>query len=522
MLLLRKVLNLWESRERSFMKYWVFLLVSCVGLVGCKSESRRTTSQPAVSVKSRKGTKKGLLKPMLRRVAEASKPAPVRRVKSKPRPRPVTLPQRSCKLSVSKPGWFELAELTADRTSLRRTLRRLRYRMPHKKRTYILVTRVIPGVGQPAYQHYSLENTGFMYSRRKYWPASTVKVWAAVGALLTLREFGLTGQDKLVFSDRLGKFKGTAADLYGKIVNEKYDRLMRIAGLKRFHSAERRQKYGFPKMVISRAYSPLRTLRYSPRIVYYKKGKRGVIPRRRFRKRFPRCRSNCITFLELQEVLRRLVLHDDLPESEQFPITDEDVEGIKKMLLKTPNKIGRAARKMWGRGVKSYNKSGSARGLDQLENVFLVKGKHKYIVTASVPWYRPDASAAPSLIILNRLGLYTLRAMERISKDVVSVQHDTGPAMNIQVSAVNVDDQRFTIDILAKGMDELKVWDGRQPLAVKKLKTGLFSITYTASRTGKRILTVRGFKDDEAIAHKSVKVTLPDDEDELECKKGKE
>ncbi len=498
------------------MKHWGIGLLGLVLVVGCRSESRRATAQPTVQV-SRKAAKSPK-RPVMGRVAEASTPVRVRRAK----PRrvaspPLTLPQRSCVLPTQKPGWFELAERTADRTTLRRTLRRLRYRMPHKGRTYILVTRVVPGVGQPAYQHYSLENTGFMYSRRKYWPASTVKVWAAVGALMTLSEYGLTGKDRLVFRDRLGKFDGTAADLYGKIVNEKYDRLMRIAGGKRFHDSKRREKYGYPYMVITRAYSPLRTLRYSPKIVFYKDGERGVIPRRRFRKRYKRCRSNCITFLELQEVLRRLVLHDELPKSERFPITREDVEGIKKMLLQTPNKIGRAARKMWGRGVKSYNKSGSARGLDQLENVFLVKGPHRYIVTASVPWYRPDASASPSLIILNKLGLFTLRAMEKISTDVVSVQHDGGLPLDIQVAAKSVDDQKFVVDVLAKGMDKVQVWDGRQPLPVKRLKPGLFSVTHTFGKTGRRILTVRGFKKGKPVAHRSVRVTLPEGKEDLDC-----
>lgn len=422
-----------------------------------------------------------------------------------------------CTLPLKQPGWFELAEKTADRTTLRKELRKIGYRMPHPTRTYILVTRVIPGVGQPAYQHYSLEDTGFMNSRRKYWAASTVKVWSAVGALITLREWGLTGHTPLSFRDGLGLFRGTAADLYGEIVNEKYDRLMRIAGLDRFHHPDRRKRYGFPQMVLSRSYSRVGSLRYSPPITYEKNGITRTIPARHHTIRFPQCPSNCITFFELQEVLRRLVLHEELPPHERFPILRRDVEGLKKMLLETPNKIGRAARKLWGKGVLSYNKSGSARGLDQLENVFLVAGQIRYIVTVSVPWYRPDASATPSLLILNHLGYNVLSVMERLSRQVVSVQPDAGEPLHVRITPLGLQHRVVQMDVSAKRIDTLHVWHRRRKLLVNQPKRGWFRLQLRMAKAGRHILVMRGERAGKGVAFRSIAVDVPDPAEPWTC-----
>lgn len=426
-------------------------------------------------------------------------------------------PSPSCTLAYQHPGWFALAEKTADRNRLRVALRNMGYRLPHPTRTYILVTRVVPGVGQPAYQHYSLENTGFMSSRRKYWPASTVKVWSAVGALMTLREWGLTGQTPLSFRDGLGLFRGTAADLYGEIVNEKYDRLMRIAGLDRFHSLQRRKRYGYPHLVLSRSYSRVGSLRYSPPITYEKDGKTHTIPARHYTMRFKECPSNCVTFFELQEVLRRLVLHDELPTHERFPILRRDVEGLKKMLLITPNKIGRAARKLWGKGVLSYNKSGSARGLDQLENVFLVAGATRYIVSVSVPWYRPHASASPSLIVLNHLGYQVLSAVEKFSRDVVSVQPDAGIPLQIRITGLDPKHRTIQVDVWAKGIDTLHVWHHRRKLLVNRLKRGWFQLRLRTQQPGQHILVFRGDHRGQGMAFRSISLSIPEESEPWQC-----
>ena len=250
------------------------------------------------------------------------------------------------------------------------------------------------------------------------------------------------------------------------------------------------------------------------------------------------------------------------------------------MLLKTPNKIGRAARKLWGRGVLSYNKSGSARGLDQIENVFLVAGKKRYIVSASVPWYRSHAEAAPSLRKLNRLGYKALKAVEALSTHRVSIQSDAGLPIQVQVSpqhstpvllkgskhaasdspkgskhaasdspkgskhaasgspkgskdsstgslkgskhaaprsSKDSKSAGYQLDVLVRGATSLKGWIGQQPLSFLKKAPGLFVSHFKVSKPGRNLLVLRAHNGDHAIAYRSVAVSFPKQPSQSRC-----
>lgn len=476
--------------------------------LGCKSKwSNHVSTHASHRVQNRKISGSSVRHPILKRTVHA----PLKRRVSPPIRRP-ELPRR-CIISQKMWSWYQRAQLTADRDSLAQMYRKQRYRIPHATRTMMLATRVVRGVGQPAFQVYSLGNTGFRFShgKRRWWPASCIKPWAVVGALMTLHAHGLNGRTRLVFRDQYGLFKGTLWNLYIDISNERYDRMMTIAGLDQLNSIQRRKKYGYPHLIVQRTYGAMRSARRSPKIYYTHKGKKGVIPVRYAKRRYASCKSNCTTLFELQDVLRRTVLHDELPANERFTIASDDARRIKRAYLKVPNKMGRAFRKVWGRRSKGYNKSGSARGWDQIENVFIEpqRSPYRYLIAGSVPWWRPHYMATPSLKKLNRLGEYTMRALDRLSSRRVSLQMDAGQSMKIRITAAHKTSKRWRVDILALGIQRLDAWLQTQALRIHRIKKGHFRIDLEQLRPGKQLLTLQGYKDSKAVSYRSVGFEYP-------------
>jgi len=92
----------------------------------------------------------------------------------------------------------------ADRSLLSRGLRRASATLPEA--THLLIAEVVRGIDGPALRYYSLGDSGFVFSHERYWPASTVKLIACVGALTTLHERGISGDAKLRFEDLDGVY----------------------------------------------------------------------------------------------------------------------------------------------------------------------------------------------------------------------------------------------------------------------------------------------------------------------------
>ncbi|MCK5800667.1 MAG: hypothetical protein KAI47_25945, partial [Deltaproteobacteria bacterium] len=60
---------------------------------------------------------------------------------------------------------------------------------------------------------YSNGAAPFENSHGRYWPASSIKLAAAVGALAVLGRVGIDGRSSLRFRDSYGTFRGTLASL---------------------------------------------------------------------------------------------------------------------------------------------------------------------------------------------------------------------------------------------------------------------------------------------------------------------
>lgn len=374
------------------------------------------------------------------------------------------------------PDWYRKAELLADHHTIGRLLKRQRaldsargerYRLPVG--TYLLGTRIVRGVGQPGYQLYSLRDTAFMYSWKRYWPASCVKLVAAVGALWTLGRHGLDGRTHVIFTDDDGSYSGKVHRLQRRALrvstNVDYNRLMEIAGFEALNERYLTARWGLPRMVMQRRYThptPDSNLRRSPPIQFRRGRREGVIPERRSTRKYARCpkEANCTTLFELQEVLRRVMLHPELPAIERFPLRRSDLKRLYADLLASPNKIAPRTSEALGRPLTIYNKAGRVPGDDHLDNAFVVdpKTKRRVMLAMSVPYGAPKEPDELTKKELEELGVHALRVLFARSTRGVWLQHDAGVAIGAKLHAEG------ELELTAPAGHRVEVWVGRRRL----------------------------------------------------------
>ncbi|MBQ9394412.1 MAG: serine hydrolase, partial [Proteobacteria bacterium] len=236
-------------------------------------------------------------------------------------------------------NWFNRLFSQADRTSLNTLFEKQNYTPPQNSYALIAPIRVQNGI--PCLEYYSYRDTAFVFSMKmdgeeNFWPASTVKLMAAVLALVKLREYNLSSQARLQFNDIEGHFEGTVQMLCREAIipsnNTAYNRLMEIAGFDQTNDDYLLVWFHFPTMTLQRRYArhhPDDNIRQSPAMLYRENEREGLIPLRtsagRKRHFCPR-EGNCMTLAELAEVMMRVVLHRELPDSYRFPILATDAD----------------------------------------------------------------------------------------------------------------------------------------------------------------------------------------------------
>ncbi len=406
--------------------------------------------------------------------------------------------KRRCDISLQSLGWYEKVKRLADQTSLSRIFKKNGYRPP--RRSYVLAARIVPGLGQPAFQYFSLRNTGFVYSPRRYWPASTIKIWAALNALITLRAFGLDGQAHLSMLDSYGWFQDTAYDLYKHLSNESYDRLMRIAGLKQVNRFAHRKKYGVPNIVLHRGYGG-GGVRLSPRIRFQQAGKTGVIPRRYWRKTHPRCRRNCTTLLDLQEIVRRVVLHQELPLQERFPLYARDARRWRRAMKTYWKWVQPGIREALGADAQTYNKTGSVPGNHMLDNALVVSKHGRFLLTLAAPWPHRYYSVSLSLRELNELARQTLLAIRSMPSPALRLQADSGIRMQARLSLDVESTKHIRVEVKAGEATQIQVWLGKIPVPMVRKKQSFFG-ELRLSQNSRPILVVQAMQRGNVVGYR--------------------
>lgn len=406
--------------------------------------------------------------------------------------------------------WYEQGSALADRDLLGLAFASAGYAPPAG--TYLLAARVVPGVGQPAVELFSLGDTGFEYSANRYWPASTVKVMAAVGALWTLGDLGLTGAAAVSFSDDDGVYSGTVAKLYDAALevsdNVAYNRLMEIAGFTEINEQYLVPAQGLPKMILQRRYThplPGSNLRTSPEIAYAEGSASGTIPLRVGQAQYPACpdEGNCVTLFELLDILRRVTLHDELPAADRFPLADADVVGLRAALLAAPNYIEPGASAALGHAVEIYNKTGAVWTDDRLDHGLIVDTVtgQRYLLAWSMPY------GATSAAVAAQLSEEALRAIAMASFAAPAMQRDAGIPLTINVQddgpGSGPGTRAHTITVAAPGADAVELWLDNTLLPAPAGPSPHFALTHAVTLGGERLLVVRAFAQNQPIGHRA-------------------
>lgn len=192
------------------------------------------------------------------------------------------------------------------------------------------------GTADPA-RAYDWHGTGD--DRDDWWPASTVKLYAAVAALETAHRLGFGPRAQVTFEYPDGPVTQRLDRLVKEALipsnNLAYDRLIEIAGFDALHRGFFTKQHGFQNTVLLRAYGgrirdPITQSGvnlHSPPITLSFGKKRKQLPERTGKARGECAKQgNCTSLAELAETLRRVMLHDELPEKERFDLGPAELE----------------------------------------------------------------------------------------------------------------------------------------------------------------------------------------------------
>lgn len=280
---------------------------------------------------------------------------------------PVTHPYRPA-------PWTALAARTIDHTSLSAE------GVTVPPGANVFAARIVDGGSAPAYMMFDAGGGAFSTG---FYPASSIKVLAAVGALELAYAHGFTGQAVVD-----GEF--SLADYYDAAIrsssNEDYDELVRIAGVD-WLNEEFLPAQGFSSTRIQDAYADGDSVTESPPVHLAEHGHELTLPERASRDDYGCEAANCSPLVELVDSVRRVVLDAELPTDERFAVAPADVAGMQEALLGADSWIGPGVAEALGTGATVYSKPGWTSGYDCVD-VGLVADEltgDRYLIGVSAP-----------------------------------------------------------------------------------------------------------------------------------------
>ncbi len=234
---------------------------------------------------------------------------------------------------------------------------------------------------------------------RNFWPASSIKVLAAVGALEFVGQQGFTGAATVSFG---GGAPRTIRSIYDGAIrisdNADYDLLVEIAGVDWLNKEFLTPARGFPKTVIQRSYTVGGNLRTTPAITISEGARKATIPARNGKVDTDCPQGQCSDLFEMSESVRRVVLHKEIPERERFRLAPADVSGLTSALLGAEGWFEPAVARVLGTGARIYGKPGHVPGRDCLDVTLIeVRDGRRILLAATVP---ERTGGCPALVTL--------------------------------------------------------------------------------------------------------------------------
>jgi hypothetical protein len=221
-----------------------------------------------------------------------------------------------------------------------------------------------------------------------FWPASSVKVMVALGALDFLRTLGFTGAATVQWpSGWSTSVRALINDAIDDSANDAYDLLVQIAGLDRLNTSFLSPANGFSDTVIQRSYAGY-DIHSSPQLLITE-GPRSVTVPARSSSAVYDCPQwgNCSTLHDMAESIRRVILHDELPPAQRFNVDRSDIRALAGALLAAEGWMDPGVARALGIRARVSNKPGFASGLDCLD-VGLVEDvatRRRFVLAMTVP-----------------------------------------------------------------------------------------------------------------------------------------
>ena len=232
-----------------------------------------------------------------------------------------------------------------------------------------------------------------------FWPASSIKLLAAVGALEFVRRLGFTGAATVKIGDEPAR---TLRSIYDGAIrvssNPDYDLLVELAGVDWLNTEFLTPARGFPATVIQRSYTVGGNLRTNPAVTLSEAGRTVTVPPRAGRVDTDCAQGNCSNLFEMSESVRRVVFHDEIPEAERFRIDRADAAALTAALLGAEGWFEPAVARVVGSGARIYGKPGHVPGRDCMD-VTLIEGRNgqRLLLSATVP---ESQGGCPALVTL--------------------------------------------------------------------------------------------------------------------------
>jgi hypothetical protein len=208
------------------------------------------------------------------------------------------------------------------------------------------VCQVKEEVGKTVFEWHDYRDTG---RKTDFWPASTIKLPAAIAAIELLNKQRIDLDAELTFQhqDKDGRWitdvgrtpREMISEVFRRSSNEDYTLLLRLTGIDWLHEHFFTAERGFPKAALMRGYTAARPwayLREEPQRVVHP----SVTLTHQWKGRFYAAERGCTiidsktgnmtTTRELCDTLRRVMFHDQIEPAERFRLTSEQVRFLRE------------------------------------------------------------------------------------------------------------------------------------------------------------------------------------------------
>ncbi|MBI5488689.1 MAG: hypothetical protein HY905_15250 [Deltaproteobacteria bacterium] len=402
-------------------------------------------------------------------------------------------------------SWERKARRVIDRTTLAAAVRKVPFELPEGFAVY--AARIVPGVGGPAYVLYQAGTGAFT---QEFWPASTVKVLAALGALDFVHSLGLTGAAQVAFDSGATDTLRAIIDRAIRVSsNEDYDLTVLVAGLDRLNQEFLTAERGFPTTVLERSYGG-GSVRSSPGMTLTEGERTERVGARRGRASYG-CpdNGNCADLFELTEAIRRVVLRAEIPEAERFELDASDLAALDDALCNADSSsFLDGARAAFGVEPRICHKTGSSREDEALDHGLIEDPATgaRYLLAAEIPGEGDIPEARERL---SALAEQVLRALAKQHGGLM-LQPDAGVPLVVQVDRAESGGRRrggrWVLTIDAPCADELAVWvDGRKSEAAAG-EGSRFTVETRATPPGDHLVIVVASREGVRIGYRSLRV----------------